>query len=473
MNRLELAARLTGEYGQPLTIPPWWGEAFGALDNPAINELLIWRPRQSGKSQLVAAMAITELLLRPGAYVVLAAASEKQAAAIYTRKIKTPLERLFRVRGGSARRRKQINTTKRGIELANGAALEVIATNEGTSPGRSPTLLIIDEARDIPDDFYAAFAPSAIGAGGKVVIASTAGAPRGFFYQLVQHPLPETWLHHSAINDNPHADRRTLNFLERRLSIVMPAAARRELGNEFTDDGSEFFSGPLIDAVVDETLGEVAESDAPAFVMYDLSRKRDLTSRTVVLLAPPRRPEAQDHLVVGSIRVWDPRKSPTGEVDFAEVRADLDQLTRRFPNLVAVLIDEGAEAGALLPFARAHPRLASVTKGFIPTLENNMNLWNALAARVHARTVSIPGHARLIAELRGLRQEQFAFGSRWRVLDSARRWHRDVSVTLAGACLAAEEVLASIPNLYAGSDDEGDSLLVEVGPSFLDDEIFK
>ncbi len=91
--------------------------------------------------------------------------------------------------------------SKRGIELSTGAILEVIATNEATRPGRSPTLLLIDEARDIPDEFYAAFVPSAIGAGGKVIIASMAGPPRGFFYELVQHSAEETWLHHSTTND--------------------------------------------------------------------------------------------------------------------------------------------------------------------------------------------------------------------------------------------------------------------------------
>jgi hypothetical protein len=473
MTRLELASCLTGEYGQPLQIPAWWRDAFAALDNPAIKELLVWRPRQSGKSQCLAAMAIAELLLRPNSHVVMAAASEKQVAAIYSRKIKKPLERMFRLRGANAHWRKHIVTTKRGIELSTGASLEVIATNEGTSPGRSPTLLLIDEARDIPDEFYAAFVPSAIGAGGKVVIASTAGPPRGFFYELIQHPFEETWLHHATTNDNPHADRRMMNFLQRRLSVVMPAAARRELGNEFTDDGSEFLPAPLIEAAVDETLCEISESEAFAFVMYDLSRKKDLTSRTVLLLNPPQRPEALDHLVAASIRVWDPRTSPTGEIDFAEVRTDLETLPRRFPNLCSVLIDEGAEAGALLPFARKSGPLALVTKGFIGTPENNMKLWGALAARLHARTLTIPWHERLIAELRGLRQQQFAFGGKWRVVDSSRKFHRDVSLGLAGACFAAEEVLAFVPDLDATDELHGHIPVTEIGGNFLDEELFK
>jgi len=102
-----------------------------------------------------------------------------------------------------------------------------------------------------------------------------------------------------------------------------------------------------------------------------------------------------------------------------------------------VLIDEGAEAGAVLPWAKAHPRLTLRVEGFRATPETNMALWGALAARLHGRTLSIPRHERLLAELRGLRQEAFAFGSKWRIVDGSRRFHRDVSLALAGACFAA------------------------------------
>jgi hypothetical protein len=229
----------------------------------------------------------------------------------------------------------------------------------------------------------------------------------------------------------------------------------------------------LIEAAVDKALGEIQESEAPAFVMYDLSRKRDLTSRTVVLLRPPQRPEARDHLVVGSIRVWDPRKSPTGEVDFADVRADLEMLPRRFRNLCSVLIDEGAEAGALLPFARTNAHLALVTAGFIGTPETNMKLWGTLAARLHARTLTIPWHERLIAELRGLRQEQFAFGSKWRVVDNSRKFHRDVSLTLAGACSAAEEASALVLAPDASDEIGGGIPIEEIGGNFLEWDLFR
>lgn len=435
MTRLELVASLQGEVGQPLQILPWWQEAFVALDDPTKRELILWLPRQTGKSQCLAAMAHTELLTRPGSYTIFVSASENQAAAIYHRKIRRPLERLLKTMKAKAG---TVTFTKRLIEVKDtGSAMEIVAPNEATIPGRSPTLFIVDEARDVPDDVYTALAPSVIGAGGKIVLSSTAGPPRGFFYELIQHPMPETWLYHSNVNDNPHANQGMLGFLKRRLALFAPAAARRELENEFTEDGESFLPAALIDVAVDDSLGEIPSSPLPASAFLDLSRKRDLTSLVTVLRDKPRRPEAPDHLIVASVQIWNPRQSPTGETDFADVRATLAGLPARFPGLHTVLVDEGAEAGTVLPWAKTHPQMTLLIRGFVASVESNITLWGALAARLHARTLSIPRHERLIAELRGLRQESFAFGSKWRIVDSSRKLHRDVSLALAGACFAA------------------------------------
>ena len=79
-------------------------------------------------------------------------------------------------------------------------------------------------------------------------------------------------------------------------------------------------------------------------------------------------------------------------------------------------------------------------RGFVGSLNSNAELWGSLAARLHARTISIPRHERLLAELHGLRQEMVGLSaSKWRVVDSSRRFHRDVSLALAGACFAAGE----------------------------------
>jgi hypothetical protein len=191
----------------------------------------------------------------------------------------------------------------------------------------------------------------------------------------------------------------------------------------------------------------------PVYVGGDLGRKRDLTSVVAVERVAARRPEASDHLVVRVIYTWDPKAGPAGEVDFAEVRAALGALPEVCAQLEAVVIDEGAEGGAVLPFCRSHPGLSLKVRGFQASVDSNMKLWGALAARLHSRTLTLPRHPRLVAELRNLRLESFALGSRWRVVDSSRQFHRDISFSLALAVWAAGETAA-----YAAADVGYDAL---------------
>jgi hypothetical protein len=434
LTRLDIIQRLRNEHGRPLRLLPWWTAALAELDDPNVREILLWLVRQAGKSQFLAAVAASELLTRPGSYTVYVSASADQAMAIFSRKLRKPLEALVRDIGMSG----SLRFTQRGIEVPEfNTALEVIASNESTVPGRTVTELLMDEARYISDDTYSVLAPSCIGAGGKMVIASTAGPPHGFFWQLALNPTPETWLYRGDMNENPEADPAVVSFIQRRLALVSPAAARPELANEFAEDGSELIAAGLIEAAVDDRLGEMPTSSLPAFAFLDLSRKHDLTSLVVVVVGPPQRPDAGDHLTVASVMTWDPKQSPTGETDFSVVREALGRLPRRFPDLRKLLVDEGAEAGAVLPFAKTHPLLALKVDGFVGSVSSNQNLWSALVARLNAQTLSLPRHERLLNELRGLRREEFSFGSKWRVVDSSRRFHRDVSLSLAGAVMAA------------------------------------
>ena len=439
--RAELLTALKNEQGEALVRLSWWEDAWRALDDPGVLACVLWLARQCGKSTFLAFEFLFRLLTQPGVFLLYLAASESQSQSVFLRKLRRPAERLLRDLRVDPR---ALVITRRSIENKEiGSRLEVVATSEVTTPGRSVNLLAIDEARDVSDDVYTALAPSVIAAQGTILLASTAGAPKGFFHSLATNPPSEVRvIAGGAQNENPYSDPRMLDFLGRHFALISPTAAARELRNEFAEGGDEFLPAALIEASVDDSLGEIPGSDKPAFAFYDLSRKRDLSSRVVVLRTDPQRPEARDHVTVASIRVWDPARSPTGEVDFSEVRGDLADLPRRFPHLERVLVDEGSEAGALLPFARSTPSLTLTVEGFIATVESNMKLWAALAARLHARTISLPRHERLLGELRGLKQEAFAFGSRWRIIDSSRKLHRDLSVSLAGATMAAGEVSA-------------------------------
>ena len=110
----------------------------------------------------------------------------------------------------------------------------------------------------------------------------------------------------------------------------------------------------------------------PAFVGGDLGRKRDLTSVVAVERVAARRPESGDHLVVRGIWTWDPASQPTREVPFEEVRATFAALPDLCEQLEAVVIDEGAEGGAVLPFCKGHPGLTLKVRGFTATPDSNM-----------------------------------------------------------------------------------------------------
>jgi hypothetical protein len=196
-----------------------------------------------------------------------------------------------------------------------------------------------------------------------------------------------------------------------------------------------------------------------------------LTSRCLLVREAPRRPEVYDHLVLASLRVWDPRRSASGQVDFSEVREDLGALVQRFPRLEKIFVDEAAEAGSLIPWAKAQPTLTLKMHGFVATPASNMELWGALVARLHAQTLAIPRHERLIAELRNLRQESFAFGGKWRIIDAGRKYHRDVSLALAGACHAAGyrgyPAIAGTAASFAKDDDERAAAAAPSGSGFF------
>ncbi len=253
LSRAELEPLLTNELGKPLVRLPWWDEADAAMDDPTARLVALSLRRQEGKTQYQVKKAMEELLLKPGSYTLMVAASEGQQQSIFLRKIRRPFEALLARLGV---KRSAAIITKKSIELLElGSKLEVVSTSEATSPGRSVSLLNFDESRDIGDGIFTALAPSVLATpGGKILVASTAGRPRGWFFELLRNPLPETRVVTSTGNGNPYADQGMLSFLERQLARISPAAARRELGNEFIEDSESFLPEALIEAAIDDAL---------------------------------------------------------------------------------------------------------------------------------------------------------------------------------------------------------------------------
>jgi hypothetical protein len=135
--RLDVVRLLRNEFDQPPILLDWWRQAFEKLDEPTVHELVLSLVRQSGKSQFLAAAAWSNLLTQRDSYVLFVSASERQATAIFNRKISKPfaaVSRALRLPANS------LVLTRRGVDVPDlGSTLETVAPNEATAPGRSPS----------------------------------------------------------------------------------------------------------------------------------------------------------------------------------------------------------------------------------------------------------------------------------------------------------------------------------------------
>ncbi len=128
--------------------------------------LLLNCSRQAGKSTTVAALALHEALVKPGALVLLVAPAERQSHELF-RKVLAGYHAL-------------------------GQPLKAVKHNQGDAlPGREQTirsfsgvnLLIIDEAARVPDDMYRSVRPMLAVSQGRLLALSTPFGQRGWFYQ--------------------------------------------------------------------------------------------------------------------------------------------------------------------------------------------------------------------------------------------------------------------------------------------------
>jgi hypothetical protein len=141
------------------------------------SQVLMKASRQSGKSQVAAAVALREALLVPGALVLLLSPSLRQSGELYRAKL-VPLfndqGRPVAVTQGSALQ----------MTLANGSRIISLPGTEETIRGYSGVqLLVIDEAARVADELYAAVRPMLAVSGGRLVALSTPFGKRGWFFE--------------------------------------------------------------------------------------------------------------------------------------------------------------------------------------------------------------------------------------------------------------------------------------------------
>jgi hypothetical protein len=210
-------ARLLGARG--LKPDPWQRELLLAND----RQVLLNCSRQSGKSTVVAALALHTLLFKPKALVLLLSPSLRQSVEIFRKVIDgyNALDRPLRA----------VRQTTLQLELTNGSRVVSLPGREHTLRSfGGVSLLVLDEAARIPDVLYRSVRPMLAVSRGRLVALSTPFGQRGWFFEEWQGGGPWkkvriTW------RDCP---RITPDFITEECRALGEAWVRQEYECEFT-----------------------------------------------------------------------------------------------------------------------------------------------------------------------------------------------------------------------------------------------
>lgn len=196
--------------------------------------------RQSGKSTTVAALAVHQLLARPGSLVLLVSPSERQSCELY-RKVVAGYRAL-----GQPAPASHANHTE--LELVTGSRLVALPGREDTIRSYSGvSLLILDEASRVPDDLYRSVRPMLAVSRGRLIALSTPFGQRG-------------WFHDEWVGDGPWkkvhvpwtmCPRITEEFIREETRAMGPAWVDQEYCGRFTTLEGRVYP-EFDDAVVDD-----------------------------------------------------------------------------------------------------------------------------------------------------------------------------------------------------------------------------
>jgi hypothetical protein len=155
-----------------LTPDPWQQELLFS-NEPYV---LLNCSRQSGKSTVVAALALHTALFRPGSLTLILSPGLRQSSEFF-RKVIDGYNALKRPLPPRVENRTQ-------LELQNRSRIVCLPGREATIRSFSnPCLLVIDEAARVPDDLYRSVRPMLAVGRGRLIALSTPFGQRGFFWK--------------------------------------------------------------------------------------------------------------------------------------------------------------------------------------------------------------------------------------------------------------------------------------------------
>ena len=188
------------EFDRTLTDPRWFvlvvlGVNLWDFQQEALactsRTVILKGGRQVGKSVTCACRALWEAWRRPGSETLIISAGDESAKYL--------MSTLIRLAKSSTSALKDcvVDEYRRELRFSTGSVITSIPSSEKQARGRSCSLLVLDEARSLPEDMYEAAAPITLAqANPQVWISSTpGGSATGFFRRLFRagSESPDEW----------------------------------------------------------------------------------------------------------------------------------------------------------------------------------------------------------------------------------------------------------------------------------------
>jgi hypothetical protein len=227
-------ARLLSDAGM---VPDGWQSD---LLRSSWSRALLLCSRQSGKSQVSAAVALQTAFFRPGSLILLLSPTLRQSSEIFKDKLCRLYDRLGRPVAATAE-------TALTLTLTNGSRVVSLPGEEGTIRSYSGVaLLVIDEASRVPDDLYRTVRPMLATSRGRLIAVSTPFGKRGFFYD--EWSGSHRWKRVKVTADE--CRRIPADFLEEERQALGDRWFRQEYLCSFEEMLGSVFSGDDIQALV-------------------------------------------------------------------------------------------------------------------------------------------------------------------------------------------------------------------------------
>jgi hypothetical protein len=440
--------------------------------------------RQQGKTTGVAGFSIPSLFRYPRESIAYIAGSEDQSENLFRANFAQPIKGNPELRKRTRLLRTRLLVPETESEFA------VYATSLAGTTGGSRTLVIIDEARDVPADIFGAFVPQVYARNGwrcpsgrtghawssgdlaiiedregaavdpeqarygkacgvcgaklepwigRVAVMSSHqvldGSDNDWFENLCQeleaNREPDTHVYRSSQVVNPKVSKQVVSRTESVLGRVPGLAdvMATEAGGISKRKDEPVITKPELDRVMDKSLKNLIECPARAVGFLDASTSVDKTS-LVIVAEEDVVTEPWARVFTPHVAFWEPAKMKGGVIDEAEVKKHVESVLTLYTGLSELWIDVRGQPWAMrLQKALSNKRAKAWTKN---TAHESDAGWDELERRIRTQTIRLIDDPAIRKEFSGVVRKA---SNPNKVVDAQRhKSHKDITEALAICC---------------------------------------